>query len=386
MSVWVIVGGQYGSEGKGKISAFITQRENIDICVRCGGPNSGHSFIDESGRNVVLRQLPTGFINPRTRLLIPAGALIDPVVLKQELEILSLPVSRIGIDEKSFIISEEDRESERGLGLRERLSSTLCGVGAAQARRVLRGENTRLAKNVTNDHPWLSKYLADVSSEVNTAVDNGRKVLVEGTQGFGLSFYHSDQYPKTTSRDTTAAGFMSEVGISPRLVTEVVLVLRTFPIRVAGNQAGLLREELTWEDVRLKSGYPWPVQELTSVTKLPRRVGQFDWDLAERAVLVNRPTRVAIMGLDYIDYGSYGVTDRSKLTCKVKSFLTKLEERLSSPIFYGSTSPALGHTFTLAPAGHGVSIPFSISEESDGGFGGNRESKEYSDVYGIRKG
>ena len=97
MSLWVVVGGQYGSEGKGKVSAFITKQENIDICVRCGGPNSGHSFVDENGNTIVLRQLPTGFVNPRTRLLIPAGALIDPAVLKQEIESLRLLPGRIGL-------------------------------------------------------------------------------------------------------------------------------------------------------------------------------------------------------------------------------------------------------------------------------------------------
>src|SRR5260221_11738373 len=142
MSLWVVVGGQYGSEGKGKVSAFITKQENIDICVRCGGPNSGHSFVDENGRTIVLRQLPTGFVNPRTRLLIPAGALIDPMVLKQEIEFLSLPVSRIGVDKKCFMITENDRKEEQQLVLRERLSSTLCGVGAAQPRRELVAENT----------------------------------------------------------------------------------------------------------------------------------------------------------------------------------------------------------------------------------------------------
>src|SRR5271157_5426154 len=100
MSLWVVVGGQYGSEGKGKVSAFITKQENIDICVRCGGPNSGHSFVDENGKKVVLRQLPTGFVNPRTRLLIPAGALIDPPILKGELDSFGISSSRVGIDEK----------------------------------------------------------------------------------------------------------------------------------------------------------------------------------------------------------------------------------------------------------------------------------------------
>ena len=74
MSLWVVVGGQFGGEGKGKISAFITRHEDIDVCIRCGGPNSGHSFVTDSGDTVLLRQLPTGYIRPQTRLLIPAGA------------------------------------------------------------------------------------------------------------------------------------------------------------------------------------------------------------------------------------------------------------------------------------------------------------------------
>src|SRR5207245_22569 len=104
MSLWVVVGGQYGSEGKGKVSAFITKQENIDICVRCGGPNSGHSFVDEHGRTIVLRQLPTGYVRSKTRLLIPAGALIDLDVLKNEIEALHIAPERIGIDPNCFVI------------------------------------------------------------------------------------------------------------------------------------------------------------------------------------------------------------------------------------------------------------------------------------------
>ena len=120
MSLWVVVGGQFGSEGKGKVSAFITLKENIDICVRCGGPNSGHSFAHEDGTTKVLRQLPTGYINPRTRLLIPAGALIDPAILKSELDSFGISPSRVGIDEKCFVIRESDRDSEE---------SWACGRG-----------------------------------------------------------------------------------------------------------------------------------------------------------------------------------------------------------------------------------------------------------------
>jgi adenylosuccinate synthase len=357
MSLWVVVGGQYGSEGKGKVSAFITKRENIDICVRCGGPNSGHSLLDEYGKIIVLRQLPTGFINPRTRLLIPAGALIDPLVLRQEIDFLKLPPGRIGIDRNCFIIEEKDRENERQLGLQERLSSTLCGVGAAQSRRVLRGDDARLATNVSRDYPWMSEYLTDVSDEVNTALDREKKVLIEGTQGFGLSLYHSDHYPKTTSRDTTAASFLSEVGVSPRLVTEIVVVFRTFPIRVAGKQAGPLKDEITWEQLREESGYPHPIEEWTTVTRKVRRVARFNWELARSAGDVNRPTRLALNGLDYLDYRNLGTDRYDQLSVGARCFIEELERKVNVPIDFLGVGPSLEQTIcherNIVPATRG---------------------------------
>jgi adenylosuccinate synthase len=347
MSLWIVVGGQYGSEGKGKVSAFITKHEDIDICVRCGGPNSGHSLVDEHGATMVLRQLSTGFINPRTRLLIPAGALIDPTIVKQEIELLGLPPERVGIDRKCFIIEEKDREEERRLHLRERLSSTLCGVGAAQARRLMRGEDATFARDSSTQYPWLSRYLTDVSKEVNTALDLEKKVLIEGTQGFGLSLYHSDHYPKTTSRDTTAAGFLSEVGVSPRLVTEIVVVFRTFPIRVAGEQAGLLKEEITWDRLCEESGYPHPIEERTSVTNLVRRVGRFDWDLAQAAVRMNRPTCLAVNGLDYLDYCNTQVNKKESLSARGKDFLKRLENLTGVRSRYLGTGPKLAEIIQL---------------------------------------
>lgn len=341
MSLWVVVGGQYGSEGKGKVSAFITKQENINICVRCGGPNSGHSFVDESGRTIVLRQLPTGFVNPGTRLLIPAGALIDPLVLKQEMEFLRLPPRRIGIDRKCFIIEETDRENERKLGLRERLSSTLCGVGSAQSRRVLRGEDAKLARDAIGEHSWLRGYLTDVSEEVNIALDQKRKVLIEGTQGFGLSLYHSDHYPKTTSRDTNAAGFLTEVGVSPRLVTEIVVVFRTFPIRVAGDQAGPLKDEITWEQLQRESGYPYPIEEHTSVTNKVRRVARFDWDLAIKATALNRPNRIAINGLDLLDHRNRGRVDFPSLTLETQRFVERASRLLGCHALYLGAGPRI---------------------------------------------
>lgn len=348
MSLWVVVGGQYGGEGKGKISAFITQQEAIDICIRCGGPNSGHSFVTDKGDTVLLRQLPTGYIRPQTRLLIPAGALIDLEVLKRELDALGLDGRRVGVDRNAMIIEESDREHEAALQLRERLSSTLCGVGSAVARRALRGADVRTAAIAAKEVPWLADLITDVSEEANTGLDRGKKVLVEGTQGFGLSLYHSDSYPKATSRDTTAAGFLSEVGLSPRLVTEIVIVFRTFPIRVAGEQAGPMKDEITWEALQTESGYPYPIEEMTTVTKKLRRVARFDWGLAHAAANINRPTAIAINGLDYLNSRNRGMTDFQSLTVEAADFTLNLERVLRVPVKFCGTGPSLGQLFLKA--------------------------------------
>jgi len=221
------------------------------------------------------------------------------------------------------------------------LSSTLCGVGAAQSRRVMRGEDARLARDVSREYPWMAQYLTDVSDEVNTTLDHEGKVLIEGTQGFGLSLYHSDHYPKTTSRDTTAAAFLSEVGVSPCLVSEVVVVFRTFPIRVAGDQAGPMENEIDWEQLRVESGYPYPIEERTSVTHKVRRVARFDHELAQKAILHNRPTRLAINGLDLIDFKNVGIGTIREVTSKTRLFLDAISSTLRTTIHYAGIGPKL---------------------------------------------
>lgn len=341
MSLWVVVGGQFGSEGKGKIAAFITLQEKIDICIRCGGPNSGHTFVDDKGETIRFRQLSTGYVRPQARLLIPAGALVDLDVLRHEIDEFKLDAQRVGIDRGAMIIEQRDKDFENSLQLGERLSSTLCGVGAAVARRALRGDDVCTAERAAQRIPWLRKLITDVSEEANSAIDAGRRVLVEGTQGFGLSLYHSENYPKTTSRDTTAAGFLSEIGLSPLLVTEIILVFRTFPIRVAGKQAGPLKDEITWEILQKESGYPHPIQELTTVSKKLRRLGRFDWELAKHAVMVNRPTSVAVNGLDYLDFQNRDICAYEKLSSSAQLFLTRVEQDLGVKVRYWGTGPGL---------------------------------------------
>ena len=220
MPLSVVVGGQYGSEGKGKVTSHLALRDDVDIVVRCGGPNSGHT-VDSGGQRYELRSLPAGFVNQRTRLLLAAGSLINPEILLTEIEMVRIDVRRVGVDRHAGIISSHDGQEEGKLHLRDRLGSTLSGTGIALANRILRKPEFKLAKDV----PELQSLLTDVSAEVNNALDKGGKVIIEGTPGFGLSVYHSLHYPFATSRDTTASGFLSEVGVSPRLVTDIIMAI-----------------------------------------------------------------------------------------------------------------------------------------------------------------
>jgi len=333
MSVTVIVGGQYGGEGKGKITSYLAHRDNADYVVRCGGPNSGHT-VDHKGRRLIFRLLPAGVINPNTRLLIAPGAIINPEILLDEVETCGLEQSRLGIDYKTGVITETEAQEEKELALQERLASTLSGMGRGIAKRVLRDDSFFRAQDI----PELKSFLTDVSEELNNGIDHGKSVLVEGTQGFGLSLYHSPDYPFVTSRDTTASAFLSEVGLSPLTVQDVILVIRTFPIRVGGN-SGPLKNEISWEQLQESSGYPHRIEEFTSVTKRLRRVARFDFELVRRAVAINRPTQIALLGTDYLDYQNKSVGAFDELTVETQSFVLRVQNDLGVHVTLIGTGP-----------------------------------------------
>ena len=141
---------------------------------------------------------------------------------------------------------------------------------------------------------------------------------------------HSSHYPFATSRDTTAAGFVSEAGLSPLDVDDIIVVLRAFPIRVAGN-SGPLRSELSWDDVTRESGSGVPLAEYTSVTKVLRRVGRFDAELVRQALLYNAPTRIVLNHLDYIDAACIA---HGGLTASAVAFLRSVEAEIGAEIQY----------------------------------------------------
>ena len=301
MPVSVVVGGQFGSEGKGKVALEIARRSSEPVAVvRVGGPNSGHTAYDLAGRKHVLRQLPAGCVDRDVDVVLPAGSYIDVDVLISEIEQLDYPRDRIRISSHARLVTEKHKQWEASAGLAGAIGSTGSGVGAAVMASVARGaQNFELESFEAADHPDLEPFICDTSDHLRGPLDAGNRVIVEGAQGFGLSLLEGGYWPKATSRSTTAAGALAEAGLSPVDVDDVTMVIRSFPIRVAGD-SGPLVDETTWKDIAETAGRVDDLREYTTVTRRLRRVGHFDPVLVQRALAVNRPTRVVLNHLDYV--------------------------------------------------------------------------------------
>ncbi|MCI0542073.1 MAG: adenylosuccinate synthetase [Verrucomicrobiales bacterium] len=239
----VLVGGQYGSEGKGQVSAYLSGE--YDFLVRVGGPNAGHKV--KVGNSVfTFRHLPSGTLSCNAQLIIGAGAVLHVPTLLEEIGFARVDYERLSIDPQAMIISQKDRADENML--RENIGSTAQGVGFATARRVMqRGlDDVQLARDISE----LKPFVRETGRILDSAFSQGQRVFLEGTQGTGLSLFHG-YYPHVTSRDTTVAGCLAEAGISATRVRKVIMVCRTYPIRVMspagpGKTSGYMSKELTW--------------------------------------------------------------------------------------------------------------------------------------------
>jgi len=264
--------------------------------------------------------------------MLSAGCVIDEDVLLDEVQRLSLPRERLVVDPRAVLITARDKDAERGIV--QEIASTGSGTGAALVRRMSRTSDASLAGS--SERLRATVRLEKVAPLLHRNLDKGGDVIVEGTQGFGLSLFHGPHYPHVTSRDTTAAGFASEVGLSPRQVDEIILVLRTFPIRVGGN-SGPLADEITWDEIRKQSGASRALPEFTSVTNKLRRVARFDMEAVRVACRYNAPSALAVMGLDRLDCRNLGVIDLREITVRASSFIRELEEQTGIPVAWLGT-------------------------------------------------
>ena len=332
MPVTIVVGGQFGSEGKGKVAHYFAKKERAKISIRVGGSNSGHTVIDSTGKAVIFRQLPTACLLSGVESVIGAGSYIKPDVLLQEIYLHKIDGRRVHIDPYAVVINDECQAMEASSELTNKIGSTQSGTGAAVVARILRDGTAMFAK----DDERLKDFIAPTKTIMRNALSHGENLVLEGTQGYGLSVLHSQFYPFVTSRDTTAASFLSEAGLSPLDVKSVIMVIRAFPIRVAGN-SGPLENEISWNELNSSSGAILDLTERTSVTGKIRRIAEFDSSIVNEAIQANNPNHIVLNHVDYVDRSIF---DKNTLSEKSRSFLAKIAQGIEGEIDYVGTGPS----------------------------------------------
>lgn len=333
----VVVGGQYGSEGKGAIAAHLTRDWiQTDVAVRVAGPNAGHTAYDENNREWKLRAVPVAAVSSRyCQLHIAAGSEIDLSVLLAELAELNeagyRASERLTIHPSATILSPEHIGEEIRSGIVGRIGSTGKGIGAARAARIHR------TASIAQDVKALAPYLGESGPLDPTGI---RRLLIEGTQGYGLGL-HTGFYPQVTSSDCRAVDFLAMAGLSPWRSQidplKVVVVARMYPIRVAGN-SGPIQGETSWE----RLGLP---EERTTVTNKVRRVGAWDQELLAEAVAANGggnwnpDVQLALTMVDQRWPEMRGVTKQEEVIDTVAEWVVDVQDELETDVAYLGTSP-----------------------------------------------
>ncbi|MDW8062305.1 MAG: adenylosuccinate synthetase [Nitrososphaerota archaeon] len=320
MTCIVLVGGFFGDEGKGKIASYLAVKDSVDVNVRTGSVNAGHTVV-WGGVTYRLRMVPSGFVNPRTKLCLAAGCNVNPSIFIEEVKLTGVE-GRIWIDRQASVIESVHIERDRSEG--GRIGTTGQGVGPAQEDRV-----KRIAKLVS-EIDELKPYLDDVALRVNEVLDRGGVVLLEGTQGTYLSLIHGT-YPYVTSRDTTASAICSEVGVGPKKVDEVIIVFKSYVTRVG---KGPLEGELSEEEARRRG---W--LEVATVTGRVRRSAPFNFELARRAAMLNSATQVAVTKLDSLYPEAAYAKSFDDLPREARMFIEHIEDEVKIPVTLIGTGP-----------------------------------------------
>lgn len=343
--VQIVVGGQYGSEGKGAVAGYLASLESDLLAIRTGGPNAGHTVYDERDERWALRQIPAAAVtNPTALLAISAGSEVDPAVLQSEGDLLEkwLPSKlwhRLVIDSQATVIETGHASAEAALV--QSIGSTGKGIGAARSDRIMR--TAKVWVDTLSDQEWFGMYHMYGKTGNNVArlarqmLSQGATVQIEAAQGFGLGL-HAGLYPQCTSSDCRAIDALAAVGISPwdPVVEEVEVwvVLRVYPIRVAGN-SGPMKGETSWAEL----GLP---EEVTTVTRKIRRVGEWDQDLADAAIEANGgygATRIALMMFDQVAPLAGGIRSWKELGASEQKQIDEWKDRLGGRIALVGTGP-----------------------------------------------
>lgn len=329
----VVVDGQFGSTGKGKIAAWLTNNYRPDFISTTNGPNAGHVAV-VGDREFCSKILPASAVHDtvyKPTYVIGAGAIFFVDRLLQEIDETGVDRHRVIIHPRAMVVTEEHAETERSVT--KHVASTMQGTAAAVVDKIMRREGVKLAR----DYPEIADMVYDghLASFCIEKLDEGAKWLHEGSQGYSLGINHGHSYPFCTSRECTAPLMLADMGLPANAMGNVIMVIRPYPIRVGnvieeGVQVGYSgdvyddHEELTWEQVAAEAGAPAEVMagELTTVTKRLRRVFTFSKEQLRQATRVNGATHIALNFANYIDWDCFGATNLDDgVSQKVQDFV-----------------------------------------------------------------
>jgi adenylosuccinate synthase len=336
MPLLVILGAQWGDEGKGKITDLIAAEADM-VARYQGGNNAGHTII--IGREkTVLHLIPSGILNPGTTCLIGNGVVVDPLVLQEEVDTLEAAghdVRRhLRLSEAAHAILPYHKlldlaqEKMRGHG---KIGTTGRGIGGAYADKVARQgvrlgdyrDKSRLAAKVRaldryyrplfqhvfqQDMPaadevleqlWLiepliAPLLCEGTDLINEYLDQGKRVLAEGAQGIMLDIDFGT-YPYVTSSNPSTGGVCTGLGVAPRRIDDVMGVVKAYTTRVGEGPFPTELKDATGEFIRTSGG------EYGATTGRPRRCGWFDAPVVRRSIQICGVTQVALTKLDVLD-------------------------------------------------------------------------------------
>ena len=332
----VLVGVQWGDEGKGKITDVLAEKATL-VARYQGGANAGHTVLVDD-EEFILHLIPSGALYPDVRCLLGNGVVLDPKTLIDEIEMLKSRgveiESRLGVSRRAHLVLPYHKQldgakeaakgavrigtTKRGIGpaYRDKISRNglrVCDLadpdycwrvvreGAAAANAILdhygvdeRADSEAVMTSLTALTPRVLALGTDTGAEIRAELAGGGRVLLEGAQGSLLDVDHGT-YPFVTSSNTTAGGAAAGVGIGPTLIDEVLGVVKAYTTRVG---AGPFPTELQGAEAeRLRN----LGAEFGATTGRPRRPGWFDGVVVRHAAGVNGLTGLAVTKLDVLD-------------------------------------------------------------------------------------
>lgn len=365
MSTLVVVGSQWGDEGKGKITDLLSEEANIIVRYQ-GGCNAGHTVV-KGDEQYIFHLIPSGILHKRVKCLIGNGVVIDPESLLQEIENLKKKNIEIDdnllIDFKAHVVLpyhktlDEMKETKRG---KDKIGTTKRGIGPAYIDKIARTgirmidlinekslskklENNLNEKNIIFEKLYgvkisnqekkdiikkyreygqlLKKYVIDVSLYLNQAINEDKKILFEGAQGTLLDIDHGT-FPYVTSSNPIAGGACIGTGVGPTKIDRVMGITKAYTTRVGrGPFPTEIQGEEIEEYIRQKGG------EFGATTGRPRRCGWFDAILVNYAVRINGMDSIVITKIDVLsDFDKIKICTSYKYNGKmIKEFPVDLE-------------------------------------------------------------